>query len=115
MAAPETLREAQAEAEAPAPLQVIDAETPTNISDAWVARPVQKQTGAPVALTLVPTPELVSTVLEETGAAPSEERTPLTATASMPESALGDEELTQLLGRLDETLGLIRGLRAQAS
>jgi diguanylate cyclase (GGDEF)-like protein len=115
MAAPQTLRQPEAQDDALAPLQDIEAEAPVNISDAWVARPVQKQTAAPVSLTLVPTPELVSTVLDETDEATAPEELASTRAASPAESALGDEELTQLLGRLDETLGLIRGLRAHAS
>ncbi|MGE0686893.1 MAG: GGDEF domain-containing protein [Dehalococcoidia bacterium] len=100
------------------PASTFDAgELPANISDAWVAEPVQKQTSPPVALAFVPTTELVTAVLQEAGDAPERE-TPAVqpvAIAALSPDQLSDEELTQLLGRLDETLGLIRGLRAQAS
>lgn len=110
---PSTLR--QPEPEVDPAFSATDA--PANISDAWVAEPVQKPAGKPVTLTLVPTPELVSAVLEETGEAPEREE-PAPLAAGMADSTspqLSDEELAKLLGRLDETLGLIRGLRAQAS
>ncbi len=94
-------------------------EAPANISDAWIAEPVQKPAGAPVALTLVPTQELVTTVLQESGEAPKPAEPAVAALpaalAASSSDQMSDEELTQLLGRLDETLGLIRGLRAQAS
>jgi hypothetical protein len=107
---PETLRQPDPEPQA--------AEPPVNISDAWVAEPVQKMAGAPVAFDLVPTPDLVSTVLEEAGEAPKREepvRIGPAALSDEPSSQISDDELAELLGRLDETLGLIRGLKAQAS
>jgi diguanylate cyclase (GGDEF)-like protein len=108
---PETLRRPEPEPQA--------AEPPVNVSDAWVAaEPVQKMAGAPVAFNLVPTRELVSTVLEEAGEAPKREepvRIGPAALSDEPSSQMSDDELAELLGRLDETLGLIRGLKAQAS
>lgn len=125
MAPPETMRQPQALHEAEpsySPTSV-----PENISDAWVAEPVQRR-APPVALTLVPTEDLVTAVRQETGDVPGAEPAPSETTqpqaasvmklAAVPVEApseLNDEELTQLLGRLDETLGLIRELRAQAS
>jgi GGDEF domain-containing protein len=114
MAAPELMRDPNVEVEA------VDVEVPENISDAWVAQPVQRQAGSPPPiLTLVPTDELVTTMRQETGEdrpkpAEPQEEAPL-ALAESAEPQMSDAELTQLLGRLDETLGLLRGLRSQAS
>lgn len=114
MAAPETLRQPDLE-------EFSATETSQHVSDAWVAEPVQKHEAPPVVLTLVPTDELVTTVLKESGEAVEEpmpapvEEKPQFADQPIAEPRMTDEELTQLLGRLDETLGLIRGLKSQAS
>jgi diguanylate cyclase (GGDEF)-like protein len=112
MAAPETLR--HPEAETP------ELELPEHISDAWIAQQVERQPGAPApVLTLVPTDELVSTMRQEAGQDILRAATPVAHEPlkldDATESQMSDDELTQLLGRLDETLGLLRGLRAQAS
>jgi hypothetical protein len=71
----------------------------------------------PVAFTLVPTPELVAAVIEETlpSQPPAPAPQPPVAAPLVPRPQMSDEELAQLLGRLDETLGMIRGRRSQAS
>jgi diguanylate cyclase (GGDEF)-like protein len=109
MPEPSTLRQPEPEAEA---------DVPAKISDDRVAEPVV-EAASPPTLTLVPTQELVSAVLEKTGEAPKPEAPAAVATAASAGDAaapqMSDDELAQLLGRLDETLGLIRGLRTQAS
>jgi GGDEF domain-containing protein len=111
MAPPETLRSAEIDAVAEPEMEV-----PEHISDAWIKEPVQRQpVTPPPVLTLVPTPELVTTMQQETGQAPRPQPAAVVTAASTLEPQMSDEELAQLLGRLDETLGLLRDLRAQAS
>jgi len=117
MASPETMRNADEDVETEQP----ETDVPEHISDAWIANPVQRQPGEPpLVLALVPTPDLVSTIQHETGQAAAA-RPPTSASAAppgstaAPEPQMTDEELTRLLGRLDETLGMLKGLRAQAS
>jgi GGDEF domain-containing protein len=116
MASPETMRTTDDDVEVEQP----EMDVPEHISDAWIANPVQRQPGTPPpVLTLVPTPDLVSTMQQEAGQAqvtqPAASATAAAASTAAPESQMTDEELTRLLGRLDETLGMLKGLRTQAS
>lgn len=110
---PETMREQEA----------LTSELPVAVESAMLSgdeplRPLPaRDEPPPVPVQLVPTPQLVTALRQETAVITEDDNSG--EDFDLPEepsaAQMTDEELTRLLGRLDETLGLIRGLRSQVS